>query len=227
VPIFASSDSKNSFSPVGALLFGDILNGKAFTVDMVQDQFSDCGFTGVAAYNASADVITPLAGVYASYTQRQHYSYDVQGDYTATLRESYMHSESEEVQTKIGGETLKYFIQRADLSYRLDFDDIEVLLPEYYPPVMLIRGTSVSQWDGFKKNNLALSLSIVIVELCFVVTIFIVLYLPIHKFASYMETQVLDSRPKTRGVITKATAVFSGFGSKEKGSAHQNTRNES
>jgi hypothetical protein len=226
-PVYASSDSSNSQAPVGALLFGDILNGKAFTVDMVQDEFSDCGFTGVAAYNASAGIIAPLAGVFAPSTQRQQYSYDVQGNYASALQEAYAHKESELWESKIGGEDLKYYIKQADLSYRLDAEDNEVLLPEYYPPVILIRGTSISQWDSFKKNNLALSLSMVIVELCFIIVMFIMLYQPIHKFAACMDSQAPREGDKSSGVMTKVTKVFQGFGhSRNKDSAHHNTRTE-
>jgi hypothetical protein len=226
VPVYGSSDLLNSLAPVGVLLFGDIVNGKAGIVDIVEDQFSDFGFTGVAAYNANTNVIHPLSGVYASYNHKQQYSYDVQGDYPAALRESYHHGESEETESKLGSEEIKYYIKRADLSFRLDTNNDEILLPEFYPPVMLIRGTSVSQWDSFKKNNLALSVSVVVVELAFMIGMFAILYRPIHKFAAYMDAQLSYAKPKSLNLIEKVSNAVGGPGSSNNTSIHQNTRTD-
>jgi hypothetical protein len=205
------------------LLFGDIVNGKAGIVDLVQDEFSDSGFTGIAY--VEDEEVYPLTGVYASYNQKLEYTYDIQGDYEETVLESFEHGEVEEMESKINGEVLKYYIQQADLSFKMDSNDDEILLPEYYPAVMLIRGTSLSQWDSFKTRNLSLTLSTVLVELFFMIGTFVLLYRPIHKFALYMETQV--SIPKSNKVLTKVKAVATGHGSSNNGSTHQNTRIES
>jgi hypothetical protein len=207
-------------------MIGDVLNGKAGVVDMVQDQFSDCGFTGIAVYNASTGAITPLAGVFAAYTQKQQYSYDVQGDYAANIQESYKHGESEDVESKFNGEVLHYYIKRADLSYRLDDNGDQILLPEYYPPIMLIRGVSVSQWDSFKKSNLGLSLAVVLVEFFVMTGTFFILYRPIHKFAAYMDAQMAYKQTKKSvNVIAKISAAVgvSRPQSTNRESTHQST----
>jgi hypothetical protein len=229
-PVYASADFNNEFDPVGVLLIGDILNGKAGVIDMVQDQFSDFGFTGLAAYNASSGAIHPLAGVFAPYTQKQHYIYDMQGEYAPNLREAYIHGESEDVQSSINGEVLHYYMKRADLSYRLDTNEDEILLPEFYPPVMLIRGTSVSQWDSFKSSTLAVALAVMLVEFFAMLGTFFLLYRPIHKFVAYMDAQISYKKPKSLNVITKVSNAV-GLGnhpatSSNRESTHQNTRNE-
>jgi hypothetical protein len=224
--VYASSDLNNSLSPVGALLFGDIVNGKSGIVDLVEDEFSDCGFTGIVAYNETSDTISPLTGVYASYSQKMQYSYDVQGGIDDDVREAYEHMEAKATQSTINGEVLKYQIKRLDLSFRLDSNDDEILLPEYYPPIMLIRGTSLSQWDSFKRSNLALAVSTVIAEFLFMVGTFVLLYRPIHKFAMSMESMVSFPKAKSMKVVTKVINVVSGHGSSNNGSTHQNTRTE-
>jgi hypothetical protein len=233
VPVFirfsATPVYSSSSVPVGVLLIGDVLNGKAGVVDMVEDQFADYGFTGLAAYNSSTGKIHPLAGVFASYTQKEHYTYDVQGSYAAALQEAYVHGESEDTASSLNGEVLHYYIKRADLSYRLlsQDEDYEIPLPEYYPPIMLIRGTSVSQWDSFKRSNLALALTVVLVEFFVMVGTFVLLYRPIHKFAAYMDAQ-MSYKSKSLSIISKITSVVATATttSPHHDSSHQNTRNE-
>jgi hypothetical protein len=66
----------------------------------------------------------------------------------------------------VRGETLEVSIERVDLSFHDDGQGNLILLPDgdFFPPIFMVRGVSISQWDSMKKSQLGATLGMLFVD---------------------------------------------------------------
>eukprot|EP00475_Leptophrys_vorax_P037119 TRINITY_DN635_c0_g1_i4.p1 TRINITY_DN635_c0_g1~~TRINITY_DN635_c0_g1_i4.p1 ORF type:complete len:911 (-),score=230.86 TRINITY_DN635_c0_g1_i4:145-2877(-) len=227
-PVYSSSDDEQDMEPVGALIMGDIVNGKAFAVSMVQDEFQDEGYTAIYYYNEQGNLLLPLQTIYNSYGNSNSPLYDVRVE---TVEQMVRAADSTQGPVsglvKVNGEKLKVYVSRADDSWRISRDGNLQPLSEFYPPVYFVRGTSVSQYDSFKKSQLALALSSFLIVFFTMAASMFFLYRPIFRFSAHIETKFHPSTEEGKSSKQKFSlaGVLDKFGqeAKKKGSEREST----
>eukprot|EP00475_Leptophrys_vorax_P025481 TRINITY_DN356_c0_g1_i1.p1 TRINITY_DN356_c0_g1~~TRINITY_DN356_c0_g1_i1.p1 ORF type:complete len:920 (-),score=244.10 TRINITY_DN356_c0_g1_i1:29-2722(-) len=186
-PVFSSSDSEGDRAPVGALVIGDIVNGKAYTVSMVQDEYSDVGFTALYYHfekEGEAEIEFPLSTIYSPYGKAENYIYDLDDESIHSLLDKSLDEQKSATGLlTIRGETLNIYVDRIDDSWEIDKTLHRNLLSEYYPDVYFARGVSLAPYDKFKQSQLAISLTAFFIVLLALVVISVTLYVPIYRFS--------------------------------------------
>jgi hypothetical protein len=91
VPIFGRNNTAKTMAD-GVMIYGDILNGKAYTPEWSMSPFDASqleGYVGLFLYDSSSDSFKPLSSVYySSGSGNQGVNYDLSVDFTSLLRKT-------------------------------------------------------------------------------------------------------------------------------------------
>jgi hypothetical protein len=151
------------------------------------------GFTGVYYVDESdSGKVHTLASSYASVGSKGDYQYDLDlASVKSLVSKAYSDEASTSSTTQVSKEYLEMYAVRADVSFRLDDNNVETIAPEFYPQLYFVRGVSITQWDSLLQKELALSLSSFFIRAASMVFTCWMLYHPIRKFISQLDASVI------------------------------------
>jgi hypothetical protein len=107
------------------------------------------------------------------------------------VQQAYTNEAATSTTATIGKESLSMYAVRADISFKLDENDVSTIVPQFYPQLYLVRGVSVSQWDSLLSKELALSLSSFFIRAASMVFTCYMLYHPIRKFIAQLDDSLV------------------------------------
>jgi hypothetical protein len=175
------------------------------------------GFTGVFYVDQSnSGKVYTLSSSYASVGSQGSFQYDLDLSSVKDLvQQAFVQEGSTSSTATIERDSLSLYAVRADISFKLDDNDVQTIVPEYYPQLYLVRGVSISQWDPLLQKELALSLSSFFIRAASMVFTCWMLFHPIRKFISQLDSSVVkayeDKRRKQRVKPTSSSSTGNVF----------------
>eukprot|EP00475_Leptophrys_vorax_P004658 TRINITY_DN12771_c0_g2_i2.p1 TRINITY_DN12771_c0_g2~~TRINITY_DN12771_c0_g2_i2.p1 ORF type:complete len:118 (+),score=18.34 TRINITY_DN12771_c0_g2_i2:231-584(+) len=89
-------------------------------------------------------------------------------------------------------------VSRVDMSFSVDCSLENVPVPQYYPEVYMVRGTSLERWTSLENSQLATAVSSLVLQSITMVIAATMLYRPVHKFTQHMKSSMMGKKPAVR-----------------------------
>eukprot|EP00475_Leptophrys_vorax_P018994 TRINITY_DN25963_c0_g1_i2.p1 TRINITY_DN25963_c0_g1~~TRINITY_DN25963_c0_g1_i2.p1 ORF type:complete len:360 (+),score=76.43 TRINITY_DN25963_c0_g1_i2:125-1204(+) len=195
-PMYSKMNSSNYSNPDGVLVFGDLVNGKVGLNEIAVTAYSS-GYAGTYFFNSSSESLVFLSGVYRS-DENSQYEYDVDvTDLLLPYMSQMMKLELGDLtffQTRFRGHHFEFSVIPALPSFFADC--LENTVPEtsadFNPKIFHVRGKNADQWDLIQKQQLALQVPSIFVQLISSIGISYMLYRPVKKFIDGLQQSPLS-----------------------------------
>jgi hypothetical protein len=160
------------------------------------------GYAGVFLYNQSADSFALISGTMKPYG-RPGYIYDIDANVQNILKRSLATKDTVTGQGMINGENMQIAATRVDASFQVNADYDHKALPEFYPCVFIVRGSSLSEWIPVQQRQLGILIFTVVFQLIVLVVTAVLVYRPISKFLLYLDEQKSPSKKEMKSLRKK------------------------
>eukprot|EP00475_Leptophrys_vorax_P002740 TRINITY_DN11544_c0_g1_i3.p1 TRINITY_DN11544_c0_g1~~TRINITY_DN11544_c0_g1_i3.p1 ORF type:complete len:825 (+),score=161.23 TRINITY_DN11544_c0_g1_i3:232-2475(+) len=198
VPIFGPGNSANTYAD-GVMIYGDNLNGKAYTPEWSMSPFDATnldGYVGLFLYDKPSDSFKIVSSVMYTGSGNQGVSYDIINvDFTSILRTAKANDAvnpfvvSDEI-VKINGVDMHVAAYRvhSTFEYVLNF---KLVYPtsKYSPDLFLVRGSSAAAWKTLWGSQVAVMVCTIIMQIATAITISIVLYRPVAVLVAQLQAK--------------------------------------
>jgi hypothetical protein len=145
---------------------------------------NSAGYAGTFYINDSTNNVQVLSSVFRHFDSNDYmYDADVTSQVQGLVQQAHKQQRIVSGEITFQNERLQLFVARVDQSYFVKDDVDWKLLPDYYPALYFIRGTSMSRYDSEISTQYAASLSCLFISFAAMAASSIALYLPIRKLA--------------------------------------------
>jgi hypothetical protein len=149
----------------------------------------------VYLYESSTDSFILISGTMKPYGTNG-YEYDVDANVQSLLRESMQTNDTATSQGVIHGEIMQIATSRVDASFQVNAEYEQKALPDYYPYVFIVRGTSLSQWTPFEQSQLGILIFTLVFEFFVLLIMAVLVYRPISMFIRFLDDENSPKKPK-------------------------------
>jgi hypothetical protein len=141
----------------------------------------------VYLYDDTHDSFILISGTMKPYGG--NYQYDVDANLHSLLKECLSSNDVITSQEVINGELMRVAITRVDASFQVNAEYEQKVLPDFYPYVFIVRGTSLSEFIPVQKSHLGILIFTMIFEFFVLILTAYLVYRPISKFIQYLDEE--------------------------------------
>jgi hypothetical protein len=225
IPVFKSS-STNSSNPDGALIYGDIINGKIPFNELIVTEFED-GYAGTYFLDSNSSQFILLSAV--RWSKGQLILDEALPNAVDTIKAAQSSLLSATKEGTFNAAPYEITADRFELSTYVSCtgEEVPLLEADYNPPLFQVRATSNTYWVSLRQKQLAIQVTSVVVQIISSILISWLLFLPIYRFVQTVEkdlgktTYAASKRAGVKDVIGKFSSALKSGNSRNKSTAKE------
>jgi hypothetical protein len=190
-PVYGLNNT-DKLTPDAVMIYGDVANGKAAITETAVSTIFQNGYAGVHLYDEKTETFALISGTFKPHGSTS-YKYDVDANVQELLKECLDSNDTVDSQGTIGGELMQIAARRLDVSFQVNEEFEQKALPQYYPYVFIVRGTSLSQWSPFQQSQLGILIFTIVFEFFVLAGMAVLVYRPMSKFIHYLDEENLQN----------------------------------